>query len=257
MLDMHRMRINVSLLMEPLVKKLLSVLASLAMVASLLAASATPVAAADTDNLAGRPYNGNAATECQGTIYGRVNNAMVLFTANHCRGNRAGDPVYNKAGKRIGQWTASNAGNSGDLTWIVLDTGMYPASNRNYVTANGSTFVNRKTMPTVPCSALTFPRNMMHYWQPTLANTYAYRLGSATGKDATGTYCTVKTNLSVHTGYKDSGSLGVISQEADVVFGVAWYEIGGKIVFGSWYQAIRDVDAAFTGTVKFCSDSDC
>lgn len=223
----------------------------------------SPVYAADSTNLAGRPTNGYTNQTCHGTIYGKVNAKMVLFSAAHCNPRyysaTASLVMYNKAGKRIGVWESGLKYKAFDLSWIVLDTGMYPASNRNYITAVGSTFVNTYKFPQVSCTVAS-GRNAYQYFQPGLTNTLPTTNGKVTAilYGSVSGACEAYTSVKWHGDQtKDSGSPLIVSANMNSLFGVGAARDGDNLIFASWYQGMRNLNSDMSQGAWICSNSAC
>lgn len=119
-------------------------MAALVAAFALLLTVTGPVSAYDHTNLAGNVISGrgtSVATDpdgsvsgCMGTIYGKVNGNLVLFTARHCNQYPYNDhKVQAPNGTTLGTWAANygsstNFNNIGqyDMTFITLWVGQRP-----------------------------------------------------------------------------------------------------------------------------------
>lgn len=215
-------------------RKLVSLLGALA----LLLALAPSVLAYDHTNYAGRPMDDDSHNGCHGMAYGKVNNALVLFTAWHCNptywgGYPSGMPAFGVQGTQIGVWASDWGGASAnDLSFIWLDEGQRPyIKNHIYRGWQGGTSNDYWTVNVAyPNSGLScaniaskFGRTVYHNWQDTAFTQYSYRSGTMTGfGDLSGsTRCNVETTSTWHTNLIDSGSPFVYGALTNQPFGLA------------------------------------
>ncbi len=189
-------------------------------VAALL--SPGPVAAGDASVIAGRPiggvYDPNVFGEnCQGIVYGRVDDDFVLFVAHHCRHVGADDPgdaVFGPNGQQIGTWGPWGVGDAHDLSYIKINASSTPTTaNRIYRGPSDgilSTYWTITASPTEAASSCDGNDLMSHTvyqnaqgengslstnWQTRAGFTNGYHVGP-TGSGTTRN-CTVKVGLTV------------------------------------------------------------
>lgn len=253
-------------------RKFSRVFAAMALsVAALLSVSGSAFAA-DNTNLAGRPIDGSADSSCQGTVYGRVDGVMVLWTANHCN-EGVGNPVYNADGNVIGLWMSKTIGAPWDLAAISLYPGFYPPDNRNLIyKGNGTWWSNGYKMPVtgLSCNNLedtfTYHSNLTVYqsWQPYLTASNSYRTGKMPGyyTHPDSTHCEVMTTIpNVAAPGKASGSPFFVATYGASVAGVATRLGPDGLNFTPWYSGIRAYDAWNKSNggsgAFFCSNSAC
>lgn len=251
----------------------------LALVACILAVgsilpSASPALATGPDTLAGRPITGDASYLgwCQGTVYGRVNSYLVLFTAGHCRDGRAeGDPVYDVLGREIGTWSecCGGYGTVDDLGYIRLLSNWYPA-DPSLVYRGGGTYFRNTSHWADEADCSVIPGDMGgqldQVWEPSWSSTDWFRYTS-TGNFMVvndGWRCQIHLGLPWHGGsYKDSGSGLWVNDVPNQVVGVARGADGdGHVVFQSLHSGIRDYDIywkAHGGNLGawFCTSASC
>lgn len=207
------------------IRHVVRVIAPLALLIAALAAP-TPVAAAITMNLAGRPFGGDAAYDCHGLAYGRVNNELVLFTADHCWG----DPL-DGFGPNIGTWGPRNLNGSGawDLAYIRLNLSVHNPSVKNQifrgpVAGNDWWTITAQPPPSLACNGRAWGNNytIYHNWQMSAVSLMLYRTGLTTQEVplSTPNSCVIYTTLGKHQG-KDSGSPFVFEFNTNTLFAVA------------------------------------
>jgi hypothetical protein len=208
------------------IRHVVRVIAPLALLVAALAAP-TPVAAAITLNLAGRPYGPSSDYYCHGLAYGRVNNELVLFTADHCWGDD-----LSGWGPTIGTWGPRNINGSGewDLAYIRLNLSQHNPSVKNQiyrgpVTGNNYWTITAQPSPSLACDGRNWGNNytVYHNYQMSDASLMYYRTGSTTQEVSLSpppNTCVIYTTLSKHQG-KDSGSPFVLSGNTNTLFAVA------------------------------------
>lgn len=260
-------------------------------------AGPTSVMAADSANVAGSPISGGydpniGGGNCQGTAYGRVDGAFVLFTANHCRyhlengenvlnpEDRSGEPVYGRNGTQIGTWgPLSSAGSVHDLTFIYINASSKP-SNANKVfrgpISGASDWWTMTAQPTSDfgCdgSNLLSGAAVHQNAQPVSgALTAIYRssstqFGYGFGPVGSGLTrnCTVKVSNTVRFNvFVESASPYVSSLGTDKLLGHATGQWSGGgcasacITFTPIYHGIEHLDSFFGGVTRLCITAAC
>ncbi len=279
-----------------------SVIAALAMVFAV----AGPVSAYDHTNLAGNVISGrgtSVATDpdgsvsgCMGTIYGKVNNNLVLFTARHCNQHDFNNAaVQAPNGTMLGHWS-NNAGNSTnysnigqyDMSFIWLNVGQRPYIKNQIYRGNvaGNDFwTNTYSMP--PASMLNSTNlqgNTVYRMQQEvgLNSTKPFvsgPAGFAQGPGSSNMEPTIISNNCLQTSGIDSGAPFMMYMGSTLGYqllgtgtatwgAVCWW--AGDIpvlkydVATNWSQAIRDLNfwvlanyGEGSGGAYFCWDADC
>lgn len=252
-------------------------------------ATAPPVLASATTNLAGRPITGYADEWCQGTAYGRVDGSIVLFTAAHCRpnggapGSSNGVAVKNISGQTIGTFWETGGVSVYDMAYIKLNAGFVP-SNPNQIFAgdlgnNGTdnwwTITYKWGHSAFACPSIDsyFGSNgtIYHNFQQYILYNEAARSGTILGYwgayNGTAAYCQVRISQTRHVGYKDSGSSFIITAFNGAVAGVgtAYCSAGcaaENIIITPWRAAITTLGDYWDnhGTMQgawFCINTAC
>jgi hypothetical protein len=235
-------------------KRLRTLFSSL-LVASLLFVSAPKVDASYTVNLAGRPIMGSAYTWCQGVAYGRVDGALVLFTANHCADGRGqGDIVLDPNGSMLGSWHYTGHSEEHDLAWIELIAGAHP-SNLNQVYRGGfaptdyATITQPYPSSSLSCASIDsrFGVATSQYFQNTTQSIANPRTGHITGYTwytPSTNQCLVQTDIPAQCcGIKDSGSPFGLYGFSYTMFALATGGAnGGGLQVTPLYEGIHAID---------------
>jgi len=241
--------------------RVLVLLAAVAMFSGLFGNVPTALASASTipDTLAGRPIMGDANRWCQGTVYGRVNSYLVLFTAGHCADNQSeGAYVYDEWNRAIGTWSTCCGGyaQADDLAYIRLFPQFYPADPSLIYRGNGTYFRNTSHWADeADCNVLpgdVVGTQIDEAFQPYWDTTQWFRYTSSSNYMASndGWRCTVHTGLNTQWPEgcivdceKDSGAPFILNAFPTQVVGVGHGKDGaGKLDYQSLHSGIRDYD---------------
>jgi hypothetical protein len=243
-------------------RRLFTFFAAICLLAS--AFTAPPTHAVTNMNLAGRPTNGSAYESCQGLAYGRVDNKLVLFIANHCQGV----PPIAPDGTQFGNWGGTE-GSDYDLSYVYLNPGYLPTNPQQIFKGNGLwwTISQRWTWSNYACLNLANAIGSTVYqnFQSTSSSNTLARTGHITGftNGVTGKYCQVQTDLPQHTGgLKDSGSSLILYGAAAQVFAVATQAPNSLLSFTPAYGGIYAIRAYWLAHGSgvgawFCVDATC
>jgi len=237
------------------------------LLSSLLVAVPSASAVTLTTNLAGRPIKADTLKWCTGIAYGKINNKFVLFTANHCNDGiyKPGTVVNGSAG-RIGVWGGSLTGPwaAYDLNWIVLDSGAVPSNPHQIYRGNcnipgGCVFgtgtsswwtVNNKLGNSAySCANMGSHLSSLvaQNWRTTQSSTTPFVAGEV---DTIVNGCEMLTSIDSHCPYKDSGSgLTDLNGEVIGIGHASTVNCGGQLIFTSFYEGLKKVDAYYDAIV--------
>lgn len=253
--------------------RFLAALASAMLLGSLLAPSVSAVTL--QTNLAGRPLNGNTVLWCTGVAYGRVNGAMVIFTANHCAdGRQPGDYVYGATGQPLGTWGSNGTSTPYDLAWIKLLNGNWPTvpyqiyrgdcsdgtcpgGTSSYWTVDNLQGSNDYSCANAP---LHTGADVWENWRTTVDDHSRARLGEflsmgpTTAGGGWSTPCMLQTNLLYSTTYKHSGA-GLVAHTGEVLGVATSVDGSGRLRFSNFREAITRLDNALPGGAYLCTGS--
>lgn len=264
-------------------KNLRTIVASLSVIAVLMLPLAAPVSAADTGNYAGRPNTSTYDGECHWTIYGRVNNRMVLFGPHHCFGmgdNPPGTVIYGRTGIRLGVVAdAPSFIEAADMGYMVLDDTQWPFY-RNVIAVNGTDWTNTSKYPSATVSCANFLNGTLQnhtikasYWTETnlYEGPFLGNIRSTGHVDKGSGNCDIRSSIPF-----DAGSRHIPSGAPviDWTVGAGSGFVGDMtrcygncapgvdMMFNSWRQAIIDLNNYWEtrGTTYgawFCSNTSC
>lgn len=240
------------------------------LVALFVALTVTGQVAAQTGPLlAGRPirYDGSG-NQCQAVAYARVNGAIVLLTANHCRQSNdvEGAAAYTNGGVRIGTWGVMDSSwTNNDLVYIILNSTYRPTTGLNQVyrgSVAGNDFWTITTSPTSAdgCAGYVFRATVVHDAQATWDTTTAFKTGVTISKTNHTGGCTIETTIPVSGGTTvDSGSPFLVDQTT--VTGIATTKTSNGLVYNPVYQGLDAMNTYFVnlnGTGAWlCQTSTC
>jgi hypothetical protein len=242
-----------------------------------MAALTSRALAVDAGNYAGRPNTATYDGSCHWTIYGKVNNRMVLFGPYHCFGSPtgqkpSGSDIYGQFGSfesRLGFVAVPTADAiAADMGWMWLDNGSW-LTIRNAIGRSGAYFLNTAKYPNsnLTCSNLLngFHYEEVTYWTETNGYEGPFTGLAHGGEDHGSGNCLVATELPFESGsrhvpsgapwidpeYGGSGFLGDTTDTSD-----------GFMRFNSWRQAIIDLNTyelshGVGAGAWFCSNASC
>lgn len=269
-------------------KNFRTIAASVLLAFAVLLPAAGPASAVTLQtDLAGRPIHAGTAfgqswttSWCTGIAYGRVNNAMVLFTAAHCDNETSppayGDVIYASTGEPLGEWFHTATSRSYDLGWIRLYSGNWPpspyliyrgecgtspycygGSTSDYWTVNNSAG-NANYRCSVVAGEVNSGTSVYENWRTTQSSTTKYKTTSITHIDNAGSHCKMRTSIPRDPNYKHSGA-GLVDGNGEVI-GIASTANSGYLEFTNFYDALGAIDNEYVYGAYLCTSamgSDC
>lgn len=240
--------------------------------------TAAPVSADHTTNLAGRPIHTSTAGPwpdgwCTGIAYGRVNNALVLFTAAHCDNGTSppdyGDVIYTASGQPLGQWFTTAVSRTWDLGWIRLYAGAAPPSpyliyrgdcvNLCYGGSSSDYWTVNNLYGTSSWNCTNGPARVgatvNENWRTTQSSTTVYRTGTVVDFLNADTPCMFETSLLYSPTYRHSGA-GLVDNNGEVIgIGTSINPANGRIRFSNFREAITAIDNDYVYGAHLCTYS--